>query len=179
MGLKLVHFVKKFNKPYIKSINVSNISNHENFLRNYESAEQILLDSGTEQLSGGTGEKFDWNQIPTNFNNLIIAGGLNPNNILRLLDYFIPFGVDVCSGVESKKGVKDTTKMKNFIDFVNVVNYTVSMSDLNKNTHNQITEQDIKEHRSRGIYLRDDHCDWGSSGMEDISTEDSNQSKNS
>tara|TARA_B100000579_G_scaffold302662_1_gene252508 strand:+ start:57 stop:254 length:198 start_codon:yes stop_codon:yes gene_type:complete len=65
------------------------------------------------------------------------------------------------------------------MEFVNVVNYIVYMSDLNKNTHNQITEQDIKEHRSRGIYLRDDHCDWGSSGMEDISTEDSNQSKNS
>tara|TARA_B100001741_G_scaffold161185_1_gene133361 strand:- start:984 stop:1181 length:198 start_codon:yes stop_codon:yes gene_type:complete len=65
------------------------------------------------------------------------------------------------------------------MEFVNVVNYIVFMSDLNKNTHNQITEQDIKEHRSRGIYLRDDHCDWGSSGMEDISTEDSNQSKNS
>ena len=54
------------------------------------------------------------------------------------------------------------------MEFVNVVNYIVFMSDLNKNTHNQITEQDIKEHRSRGIYLRDDHCDWGSSGMEDI-----------
>ena len=65
------------------------------------------------------------------------------------------------------------------MEFVNVVNYIVCMSDLNKNTHNQITEQDIKEHRSRGIYLRDDHCDWGSSGMEDISTEDSNQSINS
>ena len=65
------------------------------------------------------------------------------------------------------------------MEFVNVVNYIVFMSDLNKNTHNQITEQDIKEHRSRGIYLRDDHCDWGSSGMEDISTEESNQSKNS
>ena len=65
------------------------------------------------------------------------------------------------------------------MEFVNLVNYIVYMSDLNKNTHNQITEQDIKEHRSRGIYLRDDHCDWGSSGMEDISTEDSNQSKNS
>ena len=65
------------------------------------------------------------------------------------------------------------------MEFVNLVNYLVYMSDLNKNTHNQITEQDIKEHRSRGIYLRDDHCDWGSSGMEDISTEDSNQSKNS
>ena len=65
------------------------------------------------------------------------------------------------------------------MEFVNVVNYIVYMSDLNKNTHNQITEQDIKEHRSRGIYLRDDHCDWGSSGIEEISDEDSNQSKNS
>ncbi len=53
------------------------------------------------------------------------------------------------------------------------------MSNLNKNTHNQITEQDIKEHRSRGIYLRDDQCDWGSSGIEEISAEDSNHSKNS
>ena len=65
------------------------------------------------------------------------------------------------------------------MEFVNVVNYIVCMSDLNKNTHNQITEQDIKEHRSRGIYLRDDHCDWGSSGMEDISVENSDQTKNS
>ena len=65
------------------------------------------------------------------------------------------------------------------MEFVNVVNYIVCMSDLNKNTHNQITEQDIKEHRSRGIYLRDDHCDWGSSGIEEISAEDNNHSKNS
>ena len=65
------------------------------------------------------------------------------------------------------------------MEFVNLVNYIVYMSDLNKNTHNQITEQDIKEHRSRGIYLRDDHCDWGSSGMEDISVENSDQTKNS
>ena len=65
------------------------------------------------------------------------------------------------------------------MEFVNVVNYIVCMSDLNKNTHNQITEQDIKEHRSRGIYLRDDHCDWGSSGIEEISDGDSKQSKNS
>ncbi len=65
------------------------------------------------------------------------------------------------------------------MEFVNVVNYIACMSDLNKNTHNQITEQDIKEHRSRGIYLRDDHCDWGSSGIEEISDGDSNQSKNS
>ena len=45
------------------------------------------------------------------------------------------------------------------------------MNEFNKNTQNQITEQDIKEHRSRGIYLRDDHCDWGSSGMNEMSLE--------
>ncbi len=65
------------------------------------------------------------------------------------------------------------------MEFVNIVKYTIFMSNLNKNTHNQITEQDIKEHRSRGIYLRDDHCDWGSSGIEEISAEDNNRSKNS
>ena len=65
------------------------------------------------------------------------------------------------------------------MEFVNIVKYTIFMSNLNKNTHNQITEQDIKEHRSRGIYLRDDHCDWGSSGFEEISTENSDQAKNS
>ena len=53
------------------------------------------------------------------------------------------------------------------------------MSDLDKNSHNKITEEEIKEHRSRGIYLRDDHCDWGSSGIEQISDENIDQSKNS
>ena len=53
------------------------------------------------------------------------------------------------------------------------------MSDLNKNTQNQITEQDIKEHRSRGIYLRDDHCDWGSSRIEEITSQNNNQSNSS
>ena len=55
--------------------------------------------------------------------------------------------------------------------FVNIVNYKIYMNEFNKNTQNQITEQDIKEHRSRGIYLRDDHCDWGSSGMKEMGLE--------
>ena len=69
--------------------------------------------------------------------------------------------------------------MRIFVDFVNIVNYNPFMSNLDKSTHNQITEQDIKEHRSRGIYLRDDHCDWGSSGIEEISSENNDQSKSS
>jgi hypothetical protein len=63
--------------------------------------------------------------------------------------------------------------------FVNIVNYKIYMNEFNKNTQNQITEQDIKEHRSRGIYLRDDHCDWGSSGMNEMSSENNDQNQNS
>ena len=57
------------------------------------------------------------------------------------------------------------------MDIVNIVNYNLFMSEIDKNIQNQITEQDIIEHRSRGIYLRDDHCDWGSSGMNEFTNE--------
>ena len=65
------------------------------------------------------------------------------------------------------------------MEIVNIVNYKLFMSEIDKNIENQITEQDIIEHRSRGIYLRDDHCDWGSSGIEEISSENNDQSKSS
>jgi len=65
------------------------------------------------------------------------------------------------------------------MDIVNIVNYNLFMSEIDKNIQNQITEQDIIEHRSRGIYLRDDHCDWGSSGIEEITGEKNNQTNSS
>ena len=58
-----------------------------------------------------------------------------------------------------------------FIDFVNLVNYNVYMNKKLKNTENEaqiIRKEDLDHHNSRGIYMRDDHCDWGSSGMNDL-----------
>ena len=58
-----------------------------------------------------------------------------------------------------------------FIDFVNPVNYKVYMNDKLKNTENEaqiIRHEDLARHNSKGIYMRDDHCDWGSSGMNDL-----------
>jgi len=62
------------------------------------------------------------------------------------------------------------------VDFVNHVNYIIYSMDKNKikNTENsqQITnQQEQPEHQSRGVYLRDDHCDWGSSGMNEFTEE--------
>ena len=57
------------------------------------------------------------------------------------------------------------------MDFVNLVNYTISMDDKLKNNENEaqiINHEDLAKHNSRGIYMRDDHCDWGSSGMNDL-----------
>ena len=112
-------FCKSFNKHYIKAINVSNQENLMNDLKRYKDSYAYLLDSGDSQNRGGTGETFDWKLIPKLLSNkIIVAGGLDLNNINVLLDTIIPFGVDVSSGVESKKGVKDHSKLDKFIKLV-------------------------------------------------------------
>ena len=112
-------FCKAFNKPYIKAINVSNQEDLINDLNKYKDSFAYLLDSGDSQNRGGTGETFDWKLIPKDLSNkIIVAGGLDSNNIEVLLYEVSPFGVDVSSGVESKIGVKDHSKIDNFIKLV-------------------------------------------------------------
>ena len=60
------------------------------------------------------------------------------------------------------------------MDFVNIVNYKIYMDKNKNNTENNsniTSDQELQEHKSRGIYLRDDHCDWGSSGMNEFTKE--------
>ena len=69
---------------------------------------------------GGTGETFDWKLIPKEMNSkIIIAGGLNSNNISSLLEVFQPFGIDVASGVESKPGKKDILEINKLLENIN------------------------------------------------------------
>ena len=78
-----------------------------------------LLDSRVEGKYGGTGESFDWNlvqEVAKRFP-IIIAGGLDPENVVRLMERVSPWGVDVSSGVETG-GVKDIAKIKAFIEAV-------------------------------------------------------------
>ena len=112
-------FCKAFNKPYIKAINVSKQEDLINDLNKYKDSFAYLLDSGDSQNRGGTGETFDWKLIPKDLSNkIIVAGGLDSNNIEVLLSEVSPFGVDVSSGVEHKIGVKDHSKIDNFIKLV-------------------------------------------------------------
>ncbi len=81
----------------------------------------LLLDSGTPERRGGTGRTFDWDEAAPMVTLLgrkekvIIAGGLNPENVSRALRLFSPWGIDVVTGVEREPGKKDRQKVKAFI----------------------------------------------------------------
>ena len=80
---------------------------------------RILLDSKVEGVLGGTGQTFDWNLLKKyDFNNnIILAGGLNSENVELTTNFVVSYAVDVSSGVETD-GVKDYNKIKKFIEKV-------------------------------------------------------------
>lgn len=108
-----------FNKPYLKSIAMGGKTPDE--IPEYSSAQAYLLDSNELGQPGGSGKAFDWGNIPKNINKpVIVAGGLSPDNVTLAIQSIQPYAVDVSSGIESAKGIKDSEKMKNFINSVRV-----------------------------------------------------------
>jgi phosphoribosylanthranilate isomerase len=88
-------------------------------LRTYGSR-TFLLDACAPDQFGGTGKSFNWDLVfgANAFGSIVIAGGLNPENVGDMVSSLHPFGVDVASGVESKPGKKDYEKMRRFIEAV-------------------------------------------------------------
>jgi phosphoribosylanthranilate isomerase len=80
----------------------------------------FLLDSYREGVRGGTGVTFDWHLavVAKTFGRIILAGGLNPDNVAEAVKLVQPYGVDVAGGVERDKGIKDHGKLKKFISEV-------------------------------------------------------------
>jgi phosphoribosylanthranilate isomerase len=85
-------------------------------LRLYD-VQAILLDTLRPGKAGGTGETFDWNIAvqAKHYAKVLLSGGLNPKNIEDAIRFVRPYGVDVSSGVEKSPGIKDHTKLKEFI----------------------------------------------------------------
>jgi len=88
-------------------------------LRGY-GARTFLLDASAPAQFGGTGKSFNWELVfgANAFGSIIIAGGLNPDNVGEVIGTLHPFAVDVASGVESRPGKKDYEKMRRFIESV-------------------------------------------------------------
>ena len=89
------------------------------YAQDYSDAQAVLLDAHVDGYGGG-GKTFNWSQLPPNVNaHLVLSGGLNAANvtdgICALRERGLSLGVDVSSGVESAKGIKDADKIREFV----------------------------------------------------------------
>jgi phosphoribosylanthranilate isomerase len=87
----------------------------------FKSADAILLDGYSRKARGGTGKTFDWNvaRRAKRHGRIFLAGGLTPENVGEAIRAARPYGVDVCSGVESRPGKKDPRLMRSLLRAVN------------------------------------------------------------
>ncbi len=105
-----------FGRPYLKAVPMGAGADVRDYEQRFANATGLLLDSHGGQKMGGTGQGFDWARIPAKRHKpLILAGGLHSDNVVEAIRQVHPYAVDVSSGVESAKGVKDATLMRAFL----------------------------------------------------------------
>ncbi|MCP4492832.1 MAG: phosphoribosylanthranilate isomerase [Gammaproteobacteria bacterium] len=118
-GEEPVELCEHWQLPYIKAIPMGSVDDAELYARDYPGAQGFLLDSNVAGRRGGSGDTFDWSKIPTSFSSpMVLAGGLNPGNVAEAITRVKPWAVDVSSGVEASKGIKDRGLIKQFFNEV-------------------------------------------------------------
>jgi len=111
-------FCAQFGLPYVKAYRVrSGVTSGASaleYLRPFSRAAAWLFDSHVPEY-GGVGESFDWSLVPSTDKPAILSGGLSVANVAEAIRRVRPWGVDVSSGVESAKGIKDAARIAAFI----------------------------------------------------------------
>jgi phosphoribosylanthranilate isomerase len=116
-GNESEQFCSSFGLPYLKSVAMGG-KGQEVLESDYASASALLLDSNELGQPGGSGKLFNWQNIPDLNKPIILAGGLDSNNVSDAITRVRPYAVDVSSGIELTKGIKDINKMKDFVNSV-------------------------------------------------------------
>jgi phosphoribosylanthranilate isomerase len=107
---------ERFGRPYLKALRVRRQVDLLESLRPYEAASGWLLDAFHEGAYGGTGTVFDWDLVPSGLPRpVVLSGGLTPENVAEAVCRVRPWAVDVSSGVEAAKGIKDPARVAAFI----------------------------------------------------------------
>lgn len=115
-GDETPEYCAQFKLPFIKAIRVKADTNLVQCAQDFSEAKALLLDAFTEGVAGGTGHVFDWNLIPKRLAKpVILAGGLNADNVAQAVEQVSPYAVDVSGGVEAAKGIKDKIKLAAFM----------------------------------------------------------------
>lgn len=106
----------RFGYPYLKAMSMRPKLDVAAAMAAYPSASGFLLDAYHPAVPGGSGACFDWTRVPNERPRpIVLAGGLTPTNVADAVRAVRPYAVDVSSGVEAAKGIKDVTKMAEFI----------------------------------------------------------------
>ena len=115
-GDELPEFCSQFPLPYIKAVRIRSGIDLLQYAAQYSSSNGLLLDSYVEGVPGGTGRTFEWSLIPENLSlPLIVSGGLDAKNVCEAIRKAKPWAVDVSSGVEITKGIKNADKIAAFM----------------------------------------------------------------
>ncbi|MFZ5456562.1 MAG: phosphoribosylanthranilate isomerase [Pseudomonadota bacterium] len=117
-GDESTEYCERFGLPYIKAVRVRPETDLLECADRFRGARALLLDAWSEAW-GGSGKRFDWSLIPPSLPMpLILSGGLDPDNVAEAVRNIRPAAVDVSSGVESAKGIKDVARVAAFISGV-------------------------------------------------------------
>jgi phosphoribosylanthranilate isomerase len=115
-GAEPPDYCRQFGLPYMKAVRVRQGVDLLQYASDYSDAKALLLDAYVDGTHGGTGRTFDWNLIPRELPlPIVLSGGLDPENVAGAVRRVRPWAVDVSSGVEAAKGIKDAAKIAAFI----------------------------------------------------------------
>jgi phosphoribosylanthranilate isomerase len=126
-GDETPEYCAQFDRPYLKAIRVKAGVDLLQCASDFRSAKGLLLDAHMEGIPGGTGTAFDWTLIPKQLPlPVILSGGLDAENVATAIKQVRPYAVDVSSGVEAGKGIKDAAKVAAFINEVKQIDLQLS-----------------------------------------------------
>ena len=116
-GAESPAFCEQFGRPYLKAVAMEEGVDLLRENDRFHSASALLLDSAHDGQFGGTGTTFDWSRIlPEVRDRIVLAGGLSADNVADAVAQVRPIAVDVSSGVERIKGIKDRAKIEAFVE---------------------------------------------------------------
>lgn len=121
-GDESASYCTQFGMPFLKAIRVGEEMTADDLLEyaeEFSASRALLLDTMSQGLYGGSGKSFDWQVIPKEMRRrIVLSGGLRVDNVAGAIRMIRPWAVDVSSGVEAQKGVKDHALVRKFIEEV-------------------------------------------------------------
>lgn len=103
-------------RPWMRAVRVGQDTDLLKYAAEFKGAQALLLDAEVAGEFGGTGRSFDWSRVPRPFPlPIVLSGGLTPDNVGEAMAKVRPWAVDVSSGVEVSRGVKDCARIEAFL----------------------------------------------------------------